>query len=245
MNKVIILAAGKGSRMKDELPKVLVPINGRPIIHYLLDSVIESGVCDRPIVVVSPGNQDIIKKALKDYECDFAIQEEQLGTGHAFASARSLVGPEVNKLISLYGDHPFLKAASIKKLVDSHNGKITMMTVSLPDFDDWYSNFERWGRIVRDDNGEIEAIVEFKDAPDNIKSITEVNPGLFCFDSAWLWENIDKLTDNNNQHEYYLTDMVKIAFDEGHKISSSQIEPREAMGINSKEELKIAKELFI
>lgn len=244
MNKVIILAAGKGTRMNDELPKVLVPVNGQPMIHYLIESVINSGVCDRPIIVVSPDNQELIKEALKDFPCDFAIQKEQLGTGHAFASARSLIGDEIKNLISLYGDHPFLKPDSIKNLVDNHNDKLTMMTVNLPNFDDWHSNFSRWGRIVRSDDGEIEAIVEFKDASDDIKQISEVNPGLFCFDSFWLWENIDKLTDNNNQHEYYLTDMVKIAFSEGHKINSSQIDPKEAMGINSKEELKIAEELL-
>lgn len=244
MNKVIILAAGKGTRMKDELPKVLVPVRGRPMIHYLLESVMDSGVCDQPIVVVSPDNQDLIKEALRDFNCDFAIQDQQLGTGHAFASARSLIGQEIKNLISLYGDHPFLKSSSIRNLADSHKSPLTMMTVNLPGFDDWYNNFSRWGRIIRDNQGEIEQIIEFKDASDEIKNITEVNPGLFCFDSAWLWDNIDKLTNNNNQHEYYLTDMVKIAFSEGHRISSSPIDPREAMGINSKEELRIAEELL-
>ncbi|MBD3247938.1 NTP transferase domain-containing protein [Candidatus Falkowbacteria bacterium] len=244
MNKVIVLAAGKGTRMNDELPKVLVPVNNKPMIQYLIEAILASGVCDKPIVVVSPDNQDLVKKALNSFDCDYAIQKEQLGTGHAFASARDLIGSEVENLISFYGDHPFLKPESMRKLVKEHKGALTMMTVNVPNFDKWHNNFYRWGRIVRDMNGKIEKIVEFKDASDDTKRICEVNPGLFCFDKKWLIDNIDKLRNENNQQEYYLTDMVKMAFAEGHEIASSSIDPKEAMGINSKEELAIAESLF-
>lgn len=240
MNKVIVLAAGKGTRMGDELPKVLVPVKGRPMIHYLVHSILSSGICDKPIIVVSPDNKDAIKKALGSFACDYVVQDKQLGTGHAFASARSFIGPEVKNLISFYGDHPFLKPESMRKLIKEHKGVLTMMTANVLDFEDWRGNFYRWGRIIRDINGRIQKIVEFKDASDDIKNVCEVNPGLFCFDNDWLWKNIDKLKNNNNQQEYYLTDMVKIAFAQGHNMASSSIDPKEAMGINSKEELKIA-----
>ncbi|MDD4902567.1 MAG: NTP transferase domain-containing protein [Patescibacteria group bacterium] len=244
MNQVIILAAGKGTRMNSELPKVLVPLNGEPMIKRLLREVVASGVCDRPIIVVSPDNQEMIRQALSEFDCDYAIQDEQLGTGHAFSCARESVEEEVKNLIGLYGDHPFITKETIRNLVKAHQGELTMMTVNLPDFEDWRENFRHWGRIVRDEAGEIIEIKEFKDASEETKKITEVNPGLFCFRKSWLWDNIDKLRNNNKQSEYYLTDMVKIAFESGLEIESLPIEAHEAMGINSREELAIAEKIL-
>jgi len=118
-----------------------------------------------------------------------------------------------------------------------------MMTTTVDNFDGWQKNFYHWGRIVRQ-NGEIKAIVEFKDADEEIKQIKEVNPGLYRFDSQWLWENIDRLGNSNAQHEYYLTDLIKLAFEQNQKISSIIISPKEVIGINSIEELKIAENLI-
>lgn len=243
MNKVIILAAGKGTRMDSDLPKVLVPINGEPMIKYLIDSVIKSGITDKPILVVSPDNKEIIQEALKNYNLDYAIQEEQLGTGHAVASGKNLVSKETDKVITFYGDHPFLHPESIKKLTEIKEGVLTMMTTALEDFNDWRKNFYHWGRIVRNENNEVKEIVEFKDSNDRQKEIKEVNPGLLCFDSKWLWENIENLKNNNKQAEYYLTDLVKTAFEQNYKIKTSKIKPEEALGINSKEELELAEKL--
>ena len=245
MNKVIILAAGEGKRMGSDLPKALIPLNGEPMIKRLLREIIASGVCDRPVIVVSPKNGETIKRALAEFNCDYAVQDKQLGTGHAFASAKEFVGPEVKNLIGFYGDHPFVKKETIQKLINAHKGKLTMMTVTLPDFKDWRANFEHWGRIIRDAKGEITEIKEFKDADEKTREITEVNPSFFAFDSAWFWENVDQLKNNNKQGEYYLTDMVKIATQSGIRIASLPIDAREAIGVNSPEELKIAESLTL
>ena len=248
MDKVIVLAAGKGTRMDSELPKVLVPIKGRPMISYLIEEIIKSGVCAKPIIVVSPDNKELIKEALKDFTCDYVVQTEQLGTGHAFASAKSLIPAETENIIGLYGDHPFVKAESIRKLLEEHEGVLTMMITKVKDFEGWHKNFYHWGRIVRNNKvlsfkKPVKAIIEFKDATDEEKKITEVNPSFFCFDNKWLWENIDKLKNKNNQQEYYLTDLVKIAFDQNHKIHTLTINPKEAIGVNSKEELEVAENI--
>lgn len=241
MNKIVVLAAGKGTRMNSDLPKVLVPLNGKPMIQHLVKAINESGVNSKPILVVSPDNKGIIKKALGEYDCEYAIQDKQLGTGHALNCARQYL-ELADKIICLYGDHPFISPTTIKKLADYPNGVITMMTTAVDSFEGWQNNFYHWGRIVRQ-AGKIKEIVEFKDASDEIRKIKEINPALYRFDSQWLWQNIDRLTNQNAQHEYYLTDLIKLAFEQNQEITSVSIGLKEAMGINSKEELKIAEDL--
>lgn len=243
LNKVVVLAAGKGKRMNSELPKVLVPLKGRPMIQYLMDSIVESGVTDRPIIVVSPDNEQIIAAALSGYDCEYAIQSEQLGTGNAVSAARPLVPNSTESVLVLYGDHPFIKAETIKKMAEIKPNPLLVLPVKLDNFEDWRQVFNHWGRFTRNKQGEIESIVEFKDASDLEKNITEVNPGVLGFNNAWLWENINKLRNNNQQQEYYLTDLVKIAFSEGLKVASLIIGASESMGINSVEELEIAEKL--
>lgn len=241
--QIVILAAGKGTRMNSELPKVLVSLNGQPMIKYLMDSVMASKPELKPIVVVSPDNKAVISQALAAYDVNYAIQDQQLGTGHAVACARPYIKPEANNVVVLYGDHPFLTTASINKFSELDPKAMTIMPARLPDFNGWHHNFYHWGRIVRDEQGEVKGIVELKDTSDTEKLITEVNPGFMCFNKDWLFANIDKLHDDNKAHEFYLTDMVKIAFDSGYKIDTLIIEPKEAMGINSIEELQIAEGL--
>lgn len=243
MKKIIVLAAGKGKRMGGELPKVLAPLAGKPMIERLIQAIIKSGVDSRPIIVVSPDNQSIISKALEQYNCRYAIQDRQLGTGHAVNCAKELVGEEASDVICFYGDHPFVKPETIKNLAESRQGIITIATTIVPDFNDWRKNFYHWGRILRY-NGRIEAIIEFKDATDEVKNIKEVNPGFYCFNSEWLWQNIKELTNKNAQGEYYLTDLINLAFRQKEKINSISIDPREAVGINTPEELEIAKGLI-
>ncbi|NCU39356.1 hypothetical protein EOL99_00405 [Candidatus Falkowbacteria bacterium] len=243
MVQVIILAAGKGTRMGSDLPKVLVPLKGRPMIQYLLDSLVDSKVDQRPIIIVSKENEKIIKQTLKDYRAQYVIQDRQLGTGHAVSCARNFVKNETEKIIVLYGDHPFLKAESIVKFAKLEPEAVTIMPTILPDFSGWHHNFYGWGRIVRNSEGKVEAIVELKDANFQEREITEVNPGFMCFDKKWLFENIDKLQDDNKAHEFYLTDMIKIAFLQNHQIETLAINPQEAMGINSPKELEIASNL--
>lgn len=242
MNKIIILAAGKGSRMNSDLPKTLFPIKGKPMIKYLLDSVFSSQIDENPIVVVSPANKDIIAENIDEYPVSYAVQTEQLGTGHAVLSAKNLILEDVENVLILYGDQPFISEKSIKKILENHKSEISIMTVKLGDFEEWRKNFFYWGRIVRENN-EIKEIVEFKDADDDIKKIKEVNPAVFCFNKNWLLKNIENLKNSNNQKEYYLTDLIKMAFEQNIKIKSLLIDAKEAVGVNSSEELEIARSL--
>jgi len=244
MTRIVILAAGRGTRMNSELPKALVPLHGRPMIRYLMDSILAAGIDPRPILVVSPDNADLIQKELKDYPLEYVVQEQALGTGHAVLAAQPLVGEPVTNVLVLYGDHPFLTSASLKKCADAAPSSLIMLTTKLADFDDWRRNFYQWGRIVRNSPGDIARIVEFKDASEEERLITEVNPAVMCFNRAWLKQSLTQLDNNNSQGEYYLTDLVKIAFNEGHPVHAIAITPPEAMGINRLEELKIAEELL-
>ena len=243
MKKIVILAAGKGKRMKSELPKVLVKLKGKPMIEYLVKSCIASGVDSSPVIVVSPDNKEIIKRALAKYNCRYAIQEEQLGTGHALSCAKNSIDKSVDHIICFYGDHPFISTETIKQVAASHNGAITMMTVKVEDFNGWRKCFNSWGRIIRDESGQVKENIEFRDASDQIKEVKEVNPSMYCFDSRWMWENLKKLNNHNAQREYYLTDLVKLAFKQELNINTFCLDPKEAIGINSPEELAIAESL--
>jgi len=243
MKRIVILAAGKGTRMGSNIPKVLTPLAGRPMIEYLIRSIKEADPATRPVVVISPTNGEAIKLALSSYACDYAIQTEQLGTGHALASALGLMGDEVESVVSFYGDHPFVQADTVRKLISCPKGIVAMATIKVQDFLDYRKNFYSWGRIIREGD-EVKRIVEFKDAIGEEKEIMEVNPGFYCFNRSWLKENINKLKNENSQKEYYLTDLIGLAVEQKHKINAIAIDPRQAIGINSPEELAVAENLI-
>ncbi len=246
MNKqVIILAAGKGSRMKVDKPKVLVEILGKPMIEYVLDSVkiVQSMV--KPVVVV--GHQgELVQDKIKD-RATIVWQKEQLGTGHAVAIARNIFLNFSGAILVLYGDHPLISPKTIEKLFKIHeerNSVLSLMTTEVEDFTDWRSSFMEFGRIIRDNDNHIQSIREFKDCSDAEKKIKEVNPGYYCFDSVWLWQNIQKLQNKNNQKEYYLTDLISLAVAQNEKISSIQIPPLECLGVNTSEQLQMVENLI-
>jgi bifunctional UDP-N-acetylglucosamine pyrophosphorylase/glucosamine-1-phosphate N-acetyltransferase len=245
MIQVVILAAGKGKRMGGEKPKVLCEVGEKPIVERLVDSVLVSGVTSRPIVVIGYGTE-IIKKYLGT-RCNYVLQAEQLGTAHAVFCAKDFLAG-VDDVLVLYGDHPFLKPKTISDLAIAHQGSrnvLTMMTVKLKNFDGWCRIFEDWGRIIRGEDGEVRAIVEKKDATPEELKIVEVNPSFFCFKSWWLWENLSKLSRNNAQGEYYLTDLVQLAILQNQKIQALAIfDPVEAVGINNPEQLELARSLI-
>lgn len=244
MTQIIILAAGRGTRMAADVPKVLVLLNGRAMIERLMDGVVESQVDPSPIVVVSDDNKDIISEALNKYNVQYVIQDKQLGTGHAVNSARELISPQTDKILVLYGDHPFISGDSIARIVESSQGVVTVVPTKVEDYNDWRHNFYHWGRFIRNKEGKIIKIVEFKDASEKEKNILEVNPGFMCFNGHWLFNTIDQLSNDNKAQEYYLTDMINIAFNQREEIGTVYINPKEAIGINSKEELEEAKKLL-
>ena len=242
--RIVILAAGKGTRMKQDIPKALTPVGGKPILLHLLDSIEESGLETSPVIVIgkdSPKMGDILGRS-----CVHAIQEEQLGTGHAVRCTQSFV-EDADSLIVLYGDHPFLSASTLNRLASTHQdcaAHVTMATTTLPSTDGWYQAFEKWGRILRDDSGAVIGNRQFKDATEEEKQILERDPALFCFRTDWLWNRLWQLKNENAQDEYYLTDLIGIAFQEGITIPTVSIPPEEAIGINTPEEKEIAEEIL-
>ncbi|MBS3140917.1 NTP transferase domain-containing protein, partial [Candidatus Woesearchaeota archaeon] len=211
--QIIILAAGKGKRMNSEdIPKVLIEINNEPIIKYALKSIKESKICKKPIIVIGFQGQKVVQALGTNY--NYIEQKEQLGTGHAVGVCKDHLENKAENILVLYGDHPTITPKMLKDLVKSHiesKSVITLTTIKIPDFNDWRSAFYSSGRIIRNNKGEVSAIVEKKDASPEQLNITELNASYLCFNAKWLWENITKLKNNNSQKEYYLTDFLKLA----------------------------------
>lgn len=241
--RFIILAAGKGTRMKQEIPKALTPIAGKPILQYLYNSIIESGVGGAPVVVKAEDQPDLCQGWAGD--CRYVIQKEQLGTGHAVNVCREAI-PDADAVIVLYGDHPFISSETLKRISELHQKTqepVSIMTTQVSSFEEW-ANYYHWGRIIRNQENEIVAIREYKDASEEERQVTELNPALYCFSTKWLWENIGSVKNANASGEYYLTDLIELAVKQGHKIGSMNIPPEEAIGINTQEEREVAEKFL-
>lgn len=230
MRNAIILAAGKGTRMKSDKSKVMHTIIDRPMLGYIIDALREVGV-ERIVVVVGYQAQTI-QDAYPDVE--FALQEPQLGTGHAVMQCTALKDEEGDTLI-INGDGPCIQPDTLEKLFKANeDASGTLLTAVL-------DNGAHYGRIVRDKSGNVIKIVEAKDCTEEEKKICEINAGMYCFKNKALFENINELQTNNAQHEYYLTDMVSILSSKGMKVNGLVIEDRdEVMGINDCVELNKA-----
>ncbi|MBI5220405.1 MAG: NTP transferase domain-containing protein [Candidatus Liptonbacteria bacterium] len=240
MTHVLILAAGRGTRMGGDLPKVLTPVHGRPIIECLLANV--QPVCPRPTIVVGFKGEEVIARLGNSYQ--YAWQREQLGTAHAVGSAREVIQqiPGLSTLVVLYGDHPLVTAATVRALAAAREGAnavAAMTTVQLPDFEGDRCIFRDWSRVIRDAQGKIIKVVEVRDATAAELQVTEVNPSFYGFDPAWLWATIDRVGNQNAKGEYYLTDMVSLALADDQKIVTVPLGPEEAMGANTPAEVAI------
>ena len=237
--QIIILAGGKGKRMNQEIPKALVLFHGKPMIDYAVDAVKKSGVCDVPVLVVGYQKELIIEHVGSNAK--YAVQEEQLGTGHAVLITENSIDEDVENVLVLYGDAPAVTGAMIANLNQTHiesGAMLTMATVTVPTFDDWYQVFFKpFSRVIRGSDGKIVRSVEFKDATEEEKEIKELNPCYFCFNKKWLFENLKNVGNSNTQGEYYLTDLVQLAANTG-DIASVAISPEGSLGVNSIEELE-------
>ena len=234
--QIIILAAGKGTRMGEaDMPKVLFPLDGTPIISHLLIALQGLTLATKPVLVVGY-QQEKVREALGDTVL-YAVQEQQLGTAHAVMAARGAIQSE--NIIVLYGDMPFISAASIRQLMAAHDAShsmLSMFTAHVPYFEDEYAFSNAFGRIIRDASGAVVRITELKDATEEEKKITEINPGIYAFNAKWFWDNAEKIQNKNNQHEYYLTDSIEIAIQQGIKVNTLPIQPEEVFGINTRAE---------
>lgn len=228
----LILAAGKGTRMKSDKAKVLHELNGRPMLHYSVAAAKEAGA--EKIVAVIGHQADIVRKEFADSGCIFVEQKPQLGTGHAVLQAKDVLAAYKGLTVILCGDVPLLKSTTIKSLIDNHlahSAVVSVLTTVPPPP-------HAYGRIVKDDKGNVLKIVEHKDANDEEKKIGEINTGIYCVDTQFLFEALGKVTNHNQQGEYYLTDIVEIAVREGQKVKSFIADDYvEVMGINTPDEL--------
>ncbi len=223
----ILLAAGKGTRMKSQTPKVLHPLLGQPMLAYALQAV-ATATGRRPIVVVGHAAEQV-QAAFAD-QAAFALQDPPLGTGHAVQAARAAVPEGVRWVLVSNGDMPLLTADTLRRLLEAqqaHDGPITMLTVEVDDP-------RGFGRVVRFPDGRVQAIVEEADATEAQKRIRELNVGAYCFDAEWLWASLPKLP-LSAKGEYYLTDLVGLAVAEGRSVQALRLEdPTEAIGVNTR-----------
>lgn len=234
----IILAAGKGTRMKSELPKVLVPVLGRPMIRYVLDAVREAGV-SRTVVVVGYKSELVREELSDEAGIEFVEQAEQLGTGHAVMMCRAALAEHDGGVLVLAGDSPLTQASSLKRLMAefSHRRPACLIGTALKD------DPSGLGRVVRDRNGDFLRIVEEKDATPDEREIQEVNMSTYLFDASDLLWALDRLTTDNAQKEYYVTDCPGILQAAGKVVRAEPaLQPCEAMSINTAQELQAVEE---
>ncbi len=226
--QVVILAAGRGTRMKSALPKVLHPLAGKPLLGHVVDAA--KALSARRIAVVYGHGGEAVPKAFAEAGTEFVLQEPQLGTGDAVRKALPVLAADGVTLI-LYGDVPLTRASTLRRVVEAAQDALCVLTVVLDDP-------TGYGRIVRDAAGQVRAIVEQKDADEATRAIREINTGIIALPSAWLHDWIPSLRNDNAQKEYYLTDVIGMAAATGKTIRTVNPDTEwEVAGVNSRHQL--------
>ena len=237
----VILAAGSGTRMKSDLPKVLHPLLGRPMVAWTVEMA-EAVGDQQPVLVVGHGKEQV--KALLGDRAEFVEQKELLGTGHAVQQAAPVLQGRADAVVVTYGDMPLLRAETVRSLVDlfarerqaSVQTALAMLTVVR----DYPQGF---GRVVRDAQGEVVRIVEEADCTPQQRALRELNPGIYCFDAEWLWQNLGQIP-LSAKGEYYLTDMVGMAVEQGRRVVATPAPLDEVNGINTRVHLAEAAQIL-
>lgn len=227
----VLLAAGQGTRMKSNMPKVLHKVCGKEMVNHVIDSLREAGIEDVN-VIIGKGSEKV-KEHTESRNVSYSLQEKQLGTGHAVKCASDFLKGKTGTVAIFTGDAPLITSNTIEKLVafhESNNFKGTILTSIV-------QNPHGYGRIVRQHNGEVKKIVEHKDCSPEELNINEINAGMYCFDIDSLLNSLDKLSNNNAQGEYYLTDIIEILKQNNEKVGAIPVDFEETMGVNSRIQL--------
>lgn len=234
----IVMAAGKGTRMKSDLPKVLVPACGKPLVSYVLDSLRAAGV--GRITVVVGYKEDLVKQALADYpDLDFVTQAPQLGTGHAVMCCRSTLQDHRGPVIVVAGDSPMIQSDSVSRLLTTLVDKDLACLLGTLNRQDPTG----LGRIVRDPEGQFVGIVEEKDATEQQRQIREVNMSTYVFDAQKLFANLDRIGNDNKQQEYYVTDYPTVLMEAGYHVDALPVlKDIESLSVNTVEHLAAVEE---
>lgn len=234
----LILAAGQGTRMKSDTPKVLHKVCGKTMLGHVIEAVDSVGA-DKKIVIVGHG-ADIVKAEMSEQALSFVHQTKQLGTGHAVITAEEEI-PEEGLVLVMCADTPLITGASLKEFTEYHIKEKNSVSVLTAEIDNPFG----YGRIVKDSQGQLLKIVEEKDATEDIKKIKEINSGMYCFDAAELKRNLGKISNNNAQGEYYLTELIEIAVAQNEKTGAFPVKNLdEIMGVNNRVQLAQAESVM-
>lgn len=241
----MILAAGKGTRMRSDLPKVVHEVGGRAMVCAVVDACLAVG-CQRVVVVVGY-KQELVRAALESYgsKVAFAVQDEQLGTGHAAMCAESALSGAKSTpgaaVFVLAGDGPLVRPATLRKVLDRHTSARASATLATSVIADPTG----YGRIVRDAQGRFAGIVEHKNCTPEQREIREVNPSYYCFDAAGLFAALRRVERNPVSQEYYITDVPTVMMSDGKRVEVIEaVPPEDVLSINTPEELAVVDGLF-
>ena len=230
--KAVILAAGKGTRMKADLPKVVHTIDGKCLVDYVIEAARGAGA--EEVCLVIGYKHELVEQNIIHKDVTYALQTEQLGTGHAVKCAREFLGKEGHTLI-LFGDTPLITAGTLTRLIEHHTQHKNAVTVLSAHIDDPTG----YGRIIRDAQGVFVKSVEHKDASPEELASHEINSGMYIFNTWELSEALDKIKPNNAQGEYYLPDTLTILKDKGLRVDAFALEsPEDITGVNDQEQLQ-------
>ncbi len=234
----VILAAGQGKRMKSDLPKVMHPVGGRPMVLHVIERA--RGIGADPVIVVIGHGRERMIPLLERERAGYVIQEQQLGTGHAVLCAESRLADFDGNVLVLAGDVPLLSEATLKGAAELHRSRgamVTIITAQAPDP-------AGYGRILRDADSLIVGIREHNDASEQERNIKEINSGILYFNSSFLFDALRRIGNDNAQGEYYLTDVVFQAFDAGQPVAGFIAPYDEIHGVNSVEDLARAEAIW-
>ena len=233
----IVLAAGAGTRMKSDKPKVAHEVLGKPLVNWVLDAAEEAGI-ERLVTVVGHKREQVIP--LVEDRAEIVVQEEQRGTAHAVLSCSNALADFEGSLLVLSGDCPLITSETMKALIDmreSNDAAVVVLTMEMPDP-------TGYGRIIREADGSVARIVEQKDASPEEAAVTECNSGFYCFDAKALFEALGQVGSDNAQGEFYLTDVLEISRNAGRAVLALPAkDPNECLGINTREQLAAVEEI--